>query len=310
MLGVGSTTTASHLTRTRFGGRATRVVGGALPSIRRDEAEPSTDEPTTSDRTIRTFGAIGWATRGLVYLLTALVIAKITMSDGEESIPATKAGIVHMVEGWRLGSLLLFGLLLGSVAYVAARVLPLFVGRTGPSFLDAARALGAAGLYGWLAISIGRGLASPATSLGPESDDTVAQGDTAWLLSRWWGVLVLVGIAIGIIVYGLWQGRRAMTGHFLERIDRDRSPLNQRWVRRLGVVGFSARAVIAVGIGAFLVVAIVRSDAGEAHGIDGAVRTSLATGLGKVGLVAVAVGLSSFAAYCFVAAFARDHENG
>jgi hypothetical protein len=64
-------------------------------------------------------------------------------------------------------------------------------------------------------------------------------------------------------------------------------------------VGYSARGVIAVAAGVFLVHAAITYDPKEAKGIDSTLRALADTPLGPWLLVVVALGLVVFAAYCF-----------
>jgi hypothetical protein len=69
-------------------------------------------------------------------------------------------------------------------------------------------------------------------------------------------------------------------------------------VRRLGQVGYIARGAVFFLIGALVVKAAVDHQPGKARGFDVALRSLAGAPFGQVLLIAAALGLICFGAYC------------
>jgi hypothetical protein len=118
----------------------------------------------------------------------------------------------------------------------------------------------------------------------------------------------LVGLAalvvLGFGVTGISSGVRRS---FMKDLDTTELPAgSQKWVRRLGMIGYIAKGVAVSIIGILLGIAAIEADPGEAGGLDAALRTLAAQPFGPVLLAVVAVGLAAFGVYCFAAA--RSHR--
>ena len=95
-----------------------------------------------------------------------------------------------------------------------------------------------------------------------------------------------------------------------KRVDIDRfsgSALDSDWSWAEGRVGYVAKGVALVVLGALFVLAAVRSDPQEAGGLDQALRTIGEQPFGQVLLVAVGAGFVAFGIFCGVRArYARN----
>ena len=108
--------------------------------------------------------------------------------------------------------------------------------------------------------------------------------------------IVVLGLAVvGIAVYYVVKG---VTRRFLD--DLSRSP--GRWAVLAGQVGYVAKGVALAVVGLLFVSAAIHSKPSEAGGLDAALRTLLEQTFGTALLLAVAIGLASFAVYSFVRA--------
>ncbi len=122
---------------------------------------------------------------------------------------------------------------------------------------------------------------------------------TAVVLS-WPGGTWLVGLG-GLVVagVGLFNGYRAVTRSFEEHWKRTNKEV-RRWGARIGVVGLTARMVVFLLIGAFLVKAALDYNPKDAVGLDGALQRLAEQSYGHVLLGIVALGLVAYGAFCFV----------
>jgi hypothetical protein len=161
---------------------------------------------------------------------------------------------------------------------------------------------------GILGISLGLYAARFATGSGSGGSGNQQQQEmTAKLLSLPFGQ-VLVAIAAAIVIgVGISQIRKGVKKKFLEDLDVGDLPQgSQQWVRRLGVAGYIAKGVVLGIIGVLLGFAAFRENAGEAGGLDAALKTLAAQPFGTIALAIVAIGLAAFGVYCFAAA--RAHK--
>ncbi len=71
----------------------------------------------------------------------------------------------------------------------------------------------------------------------------------------------------------------------------DLSPSAERWLGRLGVGGFAARAFVLAVVAFFLAKAAVQFDPDEAVGLDGARREFASVTYGRVVIVFVGIGM-------------------
>ena len=117
---------------------------------------------------------------------------------------------------------------------------------------------------------------------------------TAIILAVPLGAIVVFLIGLIMIGAGFSECYRGVSGKFQEDFQLYKSEGNKRRVIGiLGALSFTARAVIYGLIGYFFIVAAIYSDANEAVGIDGALRTLANTTYGKTLLFIAAVGLLS-----------------
>ena len=106
--------------------------------------------------------------------------------------------------------------------------------------------------------------------------------------------------ALGLVVVGVcgFQIRQAIEGDFRDGLDLRRAP---RLVKRLsdtaGLIGITARALVFLPIGVFLIVSAVESDPRRAHGLDAELLDLDRHSWGLAVLSLVAVGLAVFVVY-------------
>jgi hypothetical protein len=111
--------------------------------------------------------------------------------------------------------------------------------------------------------------------------------------------LIVIGFGVAAVVSGV---RRS----FMKDLNTTELPAGSRqWVRRLGMIGYVAKGVAIGIVGVLLGVAALRSNPGQAGGLDAALRTLAAQPFGSFLLIAVAVGVAAFGIYCFAAARAH-----
>ena len=108
-------------------------------------------------------------------------------------------------------------------------------------------------------------------------------------------------IGAGVVGAGLYQFYKAYSNKFEKRLRMAQVSADSRqWVRRVAKLGLTARGVTFVVIGWFLVRAGLTTDAGEARGLGGALRTLSQQDYGPWLLGGVGIGLAAYGAFAIV----------
>ena len=128
------------------------------------------------------------------------------------------------------------------------------------------------------------------------------QGVTASIMRDVPAGRFLVGL-VGLIVIGVacYQAYQAFSKDFMDELQTQQ--MNRRirtWVRRIGVLGHSARAVVFGLLGVFIIRAAVQFDANEAVGLDGALQRLAQQPTGPWLLALLAFGLFAYGVYSIV----------
>jgi len=254
----------------------------------------------------------GLIVRGVLYLIVAVLALQVATGDRGER--ADRQGALQTVVHQPLGRVLLLALAAGFAGYALWRFVEMVVGP--PDEKDGRKALGKRALCGLRALlyatfflsSVQLALSSGAGDGGsdrPESDWT------ARILGWPAGKALVVVVGLTVIVVGLclaWQGLSGGFGDKLKRGEMTRR--EHRAVVVTGAIGMTARSVLAVLIGIFLIVAATHRDPNQAVGVDGALRRLAERSWGPYVLVAVAAGLAAYGLYSFAEARFRRVGDG
>jgi hypothetical protein len=219
---------------------------------------------------------------------------------------ADASGALSVLAGSTAGPLLLWALTVGFAAlsvWQAAEVLRhrRSVPPPGPerrrALLHLLRSGGTALVYGYLAVITARA----AISGGAQRTDERASARGVLALPL--GPLLVIAAGLVTLAIGAYQVRKGWRAAFGNELDLE--PLARRvrrLVRVLCQVGFVTKGVAFVLVGGILVWAGATVDAGQATGLDGAVRAIAAARYGPELLTVIAVGIGLFSVYCFARA--------
>ena len=119
-----------------------------------------------------------------------------------------------------------------------------------------------------------------------------------WLLANDSGPLILGSIALAVIVWGIWHIVKAYREKFMKHVKTAQMSANQqRWMRRVGKLGLSARGVVLITLGLLAINAAREHDPREVQGVDGALRELASQPYGIYILGVVALGLIAYGLY-------------
>ena len=211
---------------------------------------------------------VGWAARGLLYLLVAGLMSQIRAGSDEK---ADRTGAIEAVADAPFGGWLLAAIALGLGMFASYRVWAAVRGEEEKP-LRRAGWVGSALVYGYLA-ALALGVLLSGDDGGGGASAGQGQSLTArvlgWPLGPW-----LVGAA-GLVCFGIAANfvRKAVKERFRHDIDDAAVPGGlMPAVRVLGVAGWLGRALVWALVGFFLVRAAVQHDPSEPVGFDASLR--------------------------------------
>ena len=237
------------------------------------------------------FTRIGFAARGLMYLIIGYLALRFGQTESGEGALATLA------QG--SGKLLLGIMALGFAAYGVWRLSEALAdteGHGSDAKGSAARIGG--GISGIIHLGlaiVAANLASGGGGSGGGGGQSGAEQGAATALALPGGPLLLLVAGAVLIGTGLWQLVKAVKADFLRHLDGRVG--SEAWVKWLGRAGYAARGIVFVIIGWSLLQAGLSDSAAPAGGMEQALAS-----LSGTLLTAVALGLLPFGLFSFVEA--------
>jgi hypothetical protein len=231
---------------------------------------------------LETFARLGFAARGLLYLLIAYLAVALGRNAGSADVLRTLAGNDGL--RWVLGLMAL-----GLLAFGAWRCLEAVLdlegaGRGGKGALVRA----GHGLSGVTHLALGLLAAGLALGVAGAGGGDSAPKATAWVMSLPAGPVLVRLLALGFIVGGLAEGWSAYRLSFLKQLDARAA--GEAWVKWIGRLGYIARGAVFIMIGVLLWRAASAYDPARAGGLgealgafSGWARALVALGLGLFG---------------------------
>ncbi len=241
---------------------------------------------------------LGYAAKGLVYLIVGLLAMQAAIGSGGRTTDTS--GALKAIVTQQEGKFLLSIVTLGIAGYVLWRLVQTFFdpeNRGQPiNAKQIARRLG----YACSAIGYA-GLAFTAVKLimglGGGDSETIEDWTIYFLdqpFGRW--LVALGGImVIGVGIAFLFQAYKAKFRRHLQL--QQMSSAERVWTVRLGRLGIAARGFVFGIIGSFLVLAAIQIDGSKAIGLGGALAILAQQPFGAWLLGAVALGLTAYGIY-------------
>jgi len=254
-------------------------------------------EQSKSFDALVTVGLVGY---GVVHLLVAWIALQVAWTGTREE--ASQHGAFREMASTGVGVVLLWVTAIGLFGLVVWQGLEAAIGhrdREGRKRLF--KRLGSAGKA---VLYLVLGISAVGVAMGSSSDGNAQQTFTATLLSKPFGVVLVVAVGVGVAIAGGRLAYRGVTSKFTRDLEGGVS----RGVVRLGQVGYIAKGVALAIIGILFVVAAVTADPNKAGGVDTALRTLRDQPFGAVLLTLMALGIAAFGLYCF--AWSRHAKKG
>jgi hypothetical protein len=290
-------------------------------------AEPELDTGETSSGALALHRAarVGYLARGLFYALLAYLVVRIAMLRGGTADRAHQAalagtgtratpaggrqanaeGALSLIAQSLAGKVLLGCAAAGFLLLAAVRLFAAWRDRRP----GVARRLSVAG-QGLSYVAVGLMPISYLLGNRKAGSESQQHDTTAKLLGLPGGAAIVVGAGVLVLAVCAWQLRGVARQDFTEGLVEDAPAPLARLARVSGSIGITARAVVFVPIGIFLIVAGFSYNPRGARGLDGELLllAGHAWGIALLGVIAVA--LLIFALYSLIEARYRDVTRG
>lgn len=254
---------------------------------------------------IITLARFGYVAKGAVYLVIALLAAMAAFSLGGEMTGTN--GAIETIFRQPFGQILLGLLAIGLVGHAIWRFVQ-------AAFNPERKGIGSRLAYVGIGI-IYIGLAFSAVGLlagwgsSANADEKAPKEWTATLMEQPFGEFLVAAIGIGFLIYAAVQFYYAYSTKFRKEIKTDEmSDKAETFAIRAAQIGISARAVVFIIIGLFLIVAAWQNDPNQVRGLGGALRALAQQPFGAYLLGLVALGLVAYSVFLFVEARYRRIE--
>lgn len=253
-------------------------------------------------------GRLGYAVKGIVYIVVGFLATKAAMGAGGETTDSR--GALQAIGSEPFGQVLLIVVAVGLLGYAAWRIVSAIkdAERRGDEPTSIAVRLGEAfrGLiYGSLGLWTLRYLLTQRASQEDQAPGLVATA-LGFPMGRW--IVTCAGLAI--IGYAFYQVYRAVSGKFMKRLDFSGASMSARkWTERLGRLGIIARAIVFSVIGLLVARAGWNYKPSEAGGVEQSLDF-IAQEQGGYVFIAVAIGLIAYGLFEIATARFRVMRTG
>lgn len=237
-------------------------------------------------------GRMGYAVKGVVYVVMGLLATQAAIEEGHGSTDAREALIT--IGQAPFGKISLIIVAVGLFGYAAWRLVSAAMDaeRRGDSPTGASIRIGAA-FRGLVYASLGawtlRYLASQ-TSANTDQSRSLTRRVLDLPGGRW----IVMAVGLAFIGYAIYQVYRAWSGKFLKRLALNGNHKTEMWVRHIGRFGIVARAVVFGMIGVLFINSGWKFDPSSAGGIRHSLNAISRQPFGEYAFAVIAAGLIAF----------------
>lgn len=251
---------------------------------------------------IERLARLGYAAKGVVYIVGGGLAVMTAAGAGGELTDAR--GALRSIARQPYGRTMLAVVACGLAAYVLWRWVQSIADADGKG--RTLKGLGLRAAY-FTSGTVYAGLALAAARIVFGADERPGENSTrSWtarLMGMPFGEWLVTLAGLSVIGYGLFQIYKGYRAKFSRSLKLPEIEDGARdWAVLAGRVGYAARGVVFLVIGAFLIQAARQHDPAEAQGLDGALRALAQQSFGPYVLGAVAAGLVAYGLFTLVEA--------
>lgn len=247
-------------------------------------------------------GRYGLGTRGTVYILVSVLALLQATGFRHGAIVSGRSALI-LIAAQPFGTVLLVAIALGFFGFGVWQLfsgifLPMVRRRSFIKMIFKRFARVCSGIAQFCLSGAAIGLIIGARRM---SDDAAAVGWTAWLMGHMFGRVIVLGIGVGVAVFGLTQIYKGWRKKFPQQLDASQLKEPARsFVAKLGQFGLTARGIVFCLVALFLIHAAIDQNPYEAKGLGGAMYSLERHPYGPWLLSAVAIGLFSYGLYLLI----------
>jgi Domain of Unknown Function (DUF1206) len=236
---------------------------------------------------------VGLTARGILYILIGWVAILVAL--GNHSHQADQQGALQLLASTSFGRVVLWLIGIGFAGYALWRLSEAAFGVAGEGNGAGPRlkSLGRAIIYAAFAYLTFKVIAGTAGNESKKQQDFTASvmhhSGGRWLV----GIVGLIVVVAGVTL--MVEGLRARFMKYLQTYRM--SARTRKMVRRLGMIGTTARGLVFAAVGVLIIDAAVTFNAAKAGGLDKALLTLRNQPFGEFLLILVALGLIAFGLY-------------
>lgn len=257
----------------------------------------------TPEKALALFARVGYAARGIVYLLVGGLAALAAFGQGGQT-KGSKAALTQLLTA-PMGDVLLGALALGLTGYALWRCIQAITDTdhhgTGPKGLVIRASLAVSAVtHILLAVFAVRLIV---TLGGSGSKGGGSEGTAGWLMSQPFGRWLVGAVGLVMIGVGIAHAIKGARAQFADNFDMPRR--TQRWAYPICRFGLMIRGLVFMVVGTFFIIAGYTVNPDEAGGIAEVFDTFRKQPFGIWLMAFVAAGLFAFGAYSMLEAFYR-----
>lgn len=237
---------------------------------------------------------IGYVMTGLIHAMIGWICLRLGLT-GDSGESADQSGAIGAFADAPGGAALLF---IGGVAMAAlalTHLLDVFYGSGRRSKKKASgilKAISKAVMYAALAYT------SIQFALGDSSDSgDSAESAAEPFLSSPTGKAIVMGVGVIIIIVGLYHVYKGISRKFHQDLSPSGDAQIGQLVDKTGLVGYVAKGIALMGVGAMVMWAGFTADADKARGLDAAFKEALDLPGGGIALAAIGIGFILYGIY-------------
>jgi hypothetical protein len=242
-------------------------------------------------------GRLGHAVHGALYAVVGLLAAQ--AASGVGGATTDPEGVLVWIVEASFGELLLGVMGVGLIGYAAWRFVQT-VWDTEAKGTTPGGLMARAGFAGSGLVYLGLAFSALQLSIGIRDlgDDDAVRETAAWLLSAPFGQQLVIVAGLVVLAVAAGQAYRGWRGEFRENLKvHEIPPALESFLVALGRVGYAARALVFLLIGAFLLAAGWEGDSGEARGFGAAIAALTHLPLGSWLLLLAGLGLLAYGVF-------------